>query len=121
MKISLRLETPYAWPSGKPVRSETLSNGKHRHLLEDGRAITVSEPNYRLEYLSSWVGAKQNETYDVNIAIIGLSSVEGFFEVWNFDINEARNYSFAKTKRIVHLTTGETFSSAELRGSLTRR
>jgi hypothetical protein len=121
IKISVGLTTNYTWPNGKPVRSEILSNGKSRHFLEDGRAITLSEPNYRLEYLSSWVGSEPDESYDVNIAIIGLSSIKGFYEAWNFDINEVRNYSFAKTKRIVHLTTGEIFTGAELQESLTKR
>jgi hypothetical protein len=120
MKISIRVTSRYEWPNGKPVASAILSDGKIRHVLEDGRAVTVSEPNYRLEYLSTWVGAEQDETYDVNIAIVGLSPVEGFYQTWNFDIGELRNYSFAKTKRIVHLTTGEVFTGVELWDSLSK-
>jgi hypothetical protein len=113
-KITLSLTAVKMWPNGKPIRSDILNDGKTRHLLEDGRAIIVSEPNYRLEYRSSWVGAEADETYHVSIAIIGPSSIIGFYEVWNFDSNEVRNYSFAKTKRIVHLTTGQVFIGAVL-------
>lgn len=117
MKISL---ASYKWPNSKPVGSEILSDGRTRFVLEDGRAITVHEPNYRLEYLSSWLGAMPGETYEVNIAILGLSAVNGFYEVWNFDLNEARNYSFAKTKKIVHLGTSEEFTGLEIHEFLTK-
>jgi hypothetical protein len=111
------LNTP--WVSGKPVCSETLADGRSRHTLIDGRIMTVSAaPTYCLEYLSTWVGAEEGETYPVNIAIAGLSSVEDFFEVWNFDIGEVRNYWFEKTVRITHLETGETFTGEELAAAL---
>lgn len=108
----------YSWPNGKPVSSEVLPDGRTRHALEDGRTITVGVPNYRLDYLSTWIGTEEGETYPVNIAIAGLSNVEGFFEVWNFDIGELRNYSFAKTVRVTHIQTGEIFTGAELEASL---
>jgi hypothetical protein len=120
IKFSVGLRARHAWANGKPVKSEQLSDGKTRHLLEDGRTITVHEPTYRLEYLSTWLGADPDETYDINIAIIGLSLAQGFYEVWNFDIGEARNYSFSKTHRIVDLKTGQEFTGQELRDSLAR-
>lgn len=107
-----------SWPNGKPVSSETLSDGRVRHTLEDGRTLTVGEPTYRLDYESTWVGSQPGDTYSVQIAISGPSSVPGFYEVWNFDIGEVRNYAFRKTVRIVHLKTGETFTGEEVRRSL---
>ena len=118
VKISVGLTHAREWPNGKPVKSEPINNGQMRHTLEDGRVMTVSSPNYCLDYLSTWVGAAPGETYDIRIAIAGVSSVEGFFEVWNFDIGEIRNYAFAKTIRITHLETGEVFTGAELETSL---
>ncbi|MDK3025447.1 hypothetical protein QO239_22880 [Cupriavidus taiwanensis] len=56
----------------------------------------------------------------MNIAIAGPSAVEGFYEVWNFDIGEARNYSFEKTVRLTHLITGETYTGEEVRAALKR-
>lgn len=83
--------------------------------MEDGRLITVSKPTYRLEYLSTWVGTEPGETYPVNIAIVGNSLTEGFFEAWNFDIGEMRNYSFKKTVCIIHLETGGAFTGSEVK------
>jgi hypothetical protein len=116
--VSVGMSSRHSWPNGKPVALETLPDGRTRHTLEDGRAMTVGVPNYRLDYLSTWVGAEEGETYSVNITIAGLSNVEGFFEVWNFDIGEVRNYSFAKTVCVTHLQTGEVFTGAELEASL---
>lgn len=119
IKISLSVGSRYpAWPNGKPVRSDPLPDGRIRHVLEDGRIFTVGEPTYRLDYLSTWIGAAPGETYSVNIAIAGLSYVDGFFEVWNFDIDEVRCYAFRKTVRITHLKTGEVFNGEELEASL---
>lgn len=106
------------WPNGKPVSTEILPNGEKRHLMEDGRVMTVGQPTYRLEYLSTWVGAEPGETYPVNIAISGLSEVTGFYITWNFDIDELRNYAFHKTVSITHLETGESFTGEELCASL---
>ena len=106
------------WPNGTPINSELLPDGRTAHELEDGRKITVSKPNYRLEYLSTWIGAEADETYPVNIAVLGFSAVEGFYEVWNFDIGQLRSYSFAKTQKLVHLDSGETFTGAELKDLL---
>lgn len=116
--ISVGLTQGRAWPNGKPVKSEAMTDGRTRHALEDGRVMTVGSANYCLDYLSTWVSAEEGETYDVRIAIAGLSSVEGFFEAWNFDIGEVRNYAFAKSVRITHLQTGEVFTGTELEASL---
>lgn len=119
IKISLSVGTRYApWPDGRPVRSDPLPDGRVRHTLEDGRAFTVSEPTYKLDYLSNWVGVEPGTTYSVNIAIAGLSATAGFFEVWNFDIGAVRNYAFRKTLRITDLRTGEIFTGEELEASL---
>ena len=112
--LSAGLSMRRAWPSGKPVSSEALADGWVKHILEDGRSLTVRSPTYRLDYLSTWVGAEAGETYEVNIGLVGLSAVLGFYEVWNFDIGEARNYSFAKTIRLTSLVTGDTYSREEL-------
>jgi hypothetical protein len=77
--ISIGLGSRYSWPNGKPVKSEQLPDGRTRHTLGDGRAMTVGAPNYSLDYLSTWVGVEEGKTYSVNIAIAGLSPVEGFF------------------------------------------
>ena len=113
--FSIKISSGHEWPNGKPVESVQLDDGKTRHLMEDGRLVTVSKPTYRLEYLSTWVGAEPDETYPVNIAIVGNSRTEGFFEAWNFDIGEMRNYSFKKIVRIVHLQTGEPFTGSEVK------
>jgi hypothetical protein len=118
IKISVGLHNRFSWPNGTPIKSEVLADGRTVHLLEDGRKITVSQPNYRLEYQSTWIGAEPDETYDVNIAFVGLSLVEGFYEAWNFDMGKLRSYSFTKTHRIVHLVSGEIFTGEELRGLL---
>lgn len=102
------------WPNGTPIRSDRLPDGRTVHLLKDGRKITVSQPNFRLEYQSTWVGAESDETYDVSIAFVGLSLTEGFYEVWNFDTDKLRSYSFKKTHRVVHLISGEIFTGEEL-------
>ncbi|MEJ6006166.1 hypothetical protein WG899_11450 [Paucibacter sp. AS339] len=47
------------------------------------------------------------------MSIVGLSTVEGFYEVWNFDIDEMRSYKFEKTVRATHLASGETFDTKE--------
>ena len=112
--FSIKISSGHDWPNGKPVESVQLDGGKTRHLMEDGRLITVSKPTYRLEYLSTWVDAEPDETYPVNIAIVGNSLTGGFFEAWNFDIGEMRNYSFKKTVCIVHLQTGESFTGSEV-------
>jgi len=80
--------------------------------------MTVDKPNYRLDYLSTWIGSEAGETYSVDIAISGLSSTPGFYETWNFDIGEVRNYAFGKTVRITHLETGEIFTGEELQKAL---
>ncbi len=109
------------WPTGKPISSETLENGKVKHTLEDGRSMTVSKPTYRLYYLSTWHGAQPGETYEVNIALAGLSSIKGFYTTWNFDIGERRDYRFDKTVQIVHLRTGVMLTGAELEVDLVKQ
>ena len=119
IKITARLAGRYDdFPNGKPVRSEVLDDGRTRHHLENGRTFTVSKPTYRLDYLSTWVGAAPGDTYEVNIALAGPSSIEGFYEAWNFDIGEARNYKLAKTVRLTHLETGQVFSREDLEAAL---
>lgn len=118
VNITVGLQNGSRWPDGKPVSSEALPDGRVRHLMADGRKMTVSKASYRLEYLSTWVGAKEDETYDVNIALAGLSHVPGYFEAWNFDINELRNYAFDKTVCIVDLTDGYRLTGEKLRADL---
>ncbi len=86
--------------------------------MEDGRVLTVKEPHYCIDYMSTWVGARPDDTYTINIAIVGLSDVDGFYEAWNFDIGELRSYSFAKTVTATHIATGETFNSEEFQKGL---
>ena len=116
--IEVGLGSRYSWPNGKPIKSENLDSGKVRHVLEDGRAVTVDEPDYKLDYISTRFGSAVDDTYEVRIAICGVSAVDGFYDVWNFDINEFRSYAFRKTVRVTHLETGEVFTGAELEASL---
>jgi hypothetical protein len=111
--FSVSVGSRHEWPSGRPTSSEQLPDGRVRHQLEDGRAVIVREPTYRVDYLSTWVGAKPEDTYPINLALIGLSSIEGFYEAWNFDIGELRSYKFTKTIRATHLSTGEAFNAEE--------
>lgn len=111
--ISINVGVRQRWPNGRPISSEKLSDGRVRHELEDGRVVTVSEATYRVEYLSTWVGAELGDTYSINLALIGLSSIEGYYETWNFDIGEFRSYKFAKTVRVTHLRTEQTFNTEE--------
>ena len=113
--VSIGMGSRYDWPNGKPISSEPLADGRVLHLLEDGRTITVKDPMYRLDYQSSRFGAEPGDTYPVNIALIGLSSVAGFYEVWNFDKQEVRSYSFAKTVRLTDLESDEVYSVDELK------
>lgn len=101
------------WPNGKPVASEPLPDGRVRYQLESGRLLTVGQPTYRVDYVSTWVGTEPGETYAIRLALIGLSNVDGFYEAWNFDIGEVRNYRFDKTVLVTHLETGETFNTVE--------
>src|SRR5262249_39791028 len=88
--------------------------------LADGRQLTAPiKPVYVMDYLSTWVDAAPNETNPVNIALAGLSSIgEGFYEVWNFDIGEVRNYLFAKTVRVTHIDSGEVYTCEEFERAL---
>lgn len=109
----------YSWPNGKPTESEVLPDGRTRHLLEDGRRFTVAvKPTYAMEYLSTWVGAEPGDTYTVHIAIAGMSAVEGFYEAWNYDISQVRNYAFAKTMQVTDLETGDVLSGPEFERAL---
>ena len=54
----------------------------------------------------------------MRVGISGLSSVEGFYEVWNYDINELRCYAFRKTVRVSHMETGEEFSGPDFEAAL---
>lgn len=108
----------HSWPNGKPVRSEKLPDGQYRHTLDDGRKITVGPlPTYRIDYLSTFVGAAPGETYEINVSLGGLADEAGFYWAWNFDIGDAgelRHYRFDKTVKITDLsdgwsTDGETF------------
>ncbi|MEC4722846.1 hypothetical protein RY831_27170 [Noviherbaspirillum sp. CPCC 100848] len=114
IKVSVGVGSRYSWPNGKPVSSEALPDGRTKHTLENGRIFTVSRPTYVLDYLSTWMGGEPDETYSVQIAIAGLSAMEGFYEVWNFDTGQARNYAFHKTARITHIGTGNVFTGEEL-------
>lgn len=116
--VRIGISGDYEWPNGKPISSIELEDGRVKHTLEDGRAFIVSTPNYRLDYQSTWIGSVQGDTYSVNVAIVGLCEVAGFFTCWNFDIGELRCYAFHKTVRLVHLETGEVLSSLELEASL---
>lgn len=116
--ITAELTSGRQWPNGKPIHTELLSDGRTKHTLEGGRKLIVSEPTYLMDYQSNWVGAKSGDTYSVKIAISGLSAAAGFFEAWNFDISEVRNYAFSKTVRIKHLTTGDVFTGEELQTAL---
>jgi hypothetical protein len=108
------------WPNGKPTRSELLPDGRTVHTLEDGRQLMVPiKAVYVMHYLPTCVDAAPNETYPVNIALAGLSSIDqGFYEVWNFDIGEVRNYLFARTVRVTHIDTGEVYSREEFERAL---
>jgi hypothetical protein len=79
IKITVGLGS--GWPNGTPLKSESLPNGCTRHVMEDGRVITVGAPNYKLEYQSWFVGAGPKDTYEVNIALGGLSARKGFSRV----------------------------------------
>lgn len=104
---------------GVPVKSESLPDGRTRHTMKDGRTVTVSVANYRLDYQSTLVGAEPGDTYEVNVALTGCATVEGFFEAWNFDTNKLRNYRFDKTVSVTRLLDGSTFTGAELQWALT--
>jgi hypothetical protein len=104
------------WSDGKPVESHTLADGRTEHTMADGRTYAVPDrAEYRLEYKSSWAGAAPGDTYEVNITIAGLSDQRGFFEVWNHDIGEVRNYAFHKTVRLTSLKSGKQFSGEDVR------
>ena len=117
--VPLKAKRLAPWPNGKPTYSELLPDGCTRHLLADGREFTVpSKPSYLLDYLANGFVSKSDDTYHANVAFAGLSAVEGFYEVWNFDISEVRQYSFERTVRLTHVETGEVFSPAELEAGL---
>ena len=104
-----------SWPNGKPNESQKLPDGRIRHLMPDGRGLTVpAEAGYRLDYISTWVGSEPDETYEVNICIIGLSLEDGYVEVWNYDIDQARNYAFHKIVKITDIRSCEIFTGLEL-------
>ncbi|WP_293403189.1 hypothetical protein [Polaromonas sp.] len=121
VNISIGLSSGHQWPNGKPIHSEALPDGSTRHTLEDGRKLTVGKPTQQLEYISTWVGAAEGETYSVVIGIIGLSAVPGFYEVWNYDINAMRSYAFRKTVSITQLDTGESYTAEDLEKVLQSR
>lgn len=118
IKITVSEGAERRFPEGKPIRSEELPGGAVRHTMSDGRVLTVHTPTYTLHYLSSWVGVSPGSTYQVPVAISGLSTVDGYYEAWNFELNELRSYSFDKTAKIVHLKTGEEITGAELKRDL---
>jgi hypothetical protein len=118
IKITVSEGAERRFPDGKPIISEKLPSGAMRHTMSDGRVLTVHTPTYTLHYLSNWVGVPPGTTYQVPVAISGLSTVDGYFEAWNFDLNELRNYSFSKTVKIVHMKTGEEITGMELKKDL---
>lgn len=116
--LSAALSSPSKFPNGDPIAVEKLADGASRYTMEDGRLITVSTPNYTLQYESSWVGSTPGEYYEVPIALSGAMPVAGYFEAWNFEINALRHYAFSKTIRVISLTDGESFTGMELYESL---
>lgn len=110
-----RLESSSSyWPNGDPVNSITLPDGRTRYELEDGTALIVPPtPTYRIEYLSTFAGVAEGETYDVPVTLTGRCHRPGSFEVWNYDLQKARNYMFSKLVRATDLVTGEEFSGPE--------
>ena len=104
------------WPSGTPIRSEDLADGRTRHTLEDGSTLTVPpEPSYTLHYQSTFFDARPGDYYEVPIAIAGWCPyAEGFVACWNYDKNARRSYSLEKIIRIV-APDGNTFSADDLR------
>lgn len=71
-----------------------------------------ADPKYRMEYLSSWMGAEPGDTYAIAVNLVGLSQVVGYCEAWNFDQNNLRSYAFHKIVRLVDLHDGHTFEDA---------
>ncbi|WP_375577100.1 hypothetical protein [Paracidovorax oryzae] len=113
--FSVSINTQSRWPDGKPEKSEPLPDGRIRHHMPDGRKLTVpAEAGYRIDYLSTWVGSEEGETYPVNVTFAGLSAVAGFVEVWNYDIGQMRSYGFHKIVLITDIKTGETHTGADL-------
>lgn len=120
MRFNITISIGSSWPNGDPISSELLPDGRTRYTMEDGRIVTVGAPNYKLEYQSRFVGAGPEDTYEVRIAIGGLSARKGYFEAWNFDSGKMRNYAFERTARITHLESGEVFTGEELKDALDR-
>lgn len=65
-----------------------------------------------MDYLSTWFGSEAGETYEVPVAVVGLSAVTGFCEVWNFEQNKLRSYAFHKVMRLTDIKDGSVFEHA---------
>lgn len=119
MDVRITVGDSSLWGDGLPISSAVLPDGRTQHAMKDGRRLTVpTTPTYVLEYLSNWGGVEPGETYPVNITIIGMSTVSGFYEAWNYDSGKVRSYRFDKTVTLTDAKDGTKFTGAELEGLL---
>jgi hypothetical protein len=118
LKMKIELKATKRWGNSKPLASTKQPDGRTTHVLADGRKLTVGRPTHILYYQSSWVGSEACDTYEVPIALSGAHDSEGFYEAWNFDLQEVRNYAFKKTKKLVQIDNGTEISGDELMRAL---
>lgn len=117
--LTIKVTSTRLFPSGKPVSSALLEDGRTRHQLVDGRGLTVPPAHgYVIDYQSTFVNAKPGDTYPCCVSFVGLSSVPGFVETWDHDIGEVRCYAFDKIVKVTSVIEGWSVTGEELREQL---